>query len=124
MANGYVWLFFYWYRNAGQCPKIVYSEPDRDDSRRMDFEIAGKIGGNFLLYKNTRNKVWISVLDNDMKQLAKVEQEYVPDNDRVINVDFFPYNDFCYMIYQYQKKMWCIVWPPKLALMEIKSGTS
>ena len=84
--------------------KIVYSEPDRDDTRRMDFEIAGKIGNNFLLYKNTRNKVWISVLDNDMKELAKVEQDYVPDNDRMINVEFFPYNDFCYMIYQYQKK--------------------
>ncbi len=84
--------------------KIIYSEPDRDDSRRMDFEIVGKIGGNFLLYKNTRNKVWISVLDNDMQQLAKAEQDYVPDNDRLINVDFFPYNDFCYMVYQYQKK--------------------
>jgi hypothetical protein len=90
--------------------KIVYSEPDRDDTRRMDFEIAGKIGGNFLLYKNTRGKNWITVLDNDMQQIAKVEQEYVPDNDRMINVEFFPYNDFCYMIYQYQKKnvVYCI----------------
>lgn len=84
--------------------KIVYSQPDKDDSRRMEFEIAGKIGGNFLIYKNTRGKNWISVLDNDMQELAKVEQAYVPDNDRMINVDFFPYNDFCYMIYQYQKK--------------------
>ncbi len=90
--------------------KIVYSEPDKDDTRRMDFEIAGKIGGNFLLYKNTRSKNWISVLDNDMKEIAKVDQDYVPDNDRMINVDFFPYNDFCYMIYQYQKKniVYCV----------------
>ncbi|MDZ4795101.1 MAG: hypothetical protein SGI83_12545 [Bacteroidota bacterium] len=90
--------------------KIVYSEPDRDDTRRMDFEIAGKIGGNFLLYKNTRSRNWITVLDNDMQQIAKVEQDYVPDNDRMINVDFFPYNDFCYMIYQYQKKnvVYCV----------------
>ena len=58
--------------------KIVYSEPDRDDTRRMDFEIAGKIGGNFLLYKNTRNRVWISVLDNDMKQIAKVDPGHLP----------------------------------------------
>jgi hypothetical protein len=90
--------------------RIVYSEPDRDDTRRMDFEIAGKIGGNFLLYKNTRGKSWITVLDNDMVQVAKVEQDYVPDNDRMINVDFFPYSDFCYMIYQYQKKnvVYCV----------------
>ena len=84
--------------------KIVYSQPDKEDTRRMDFEIAGKIGGNFLVYKNTRSKIWISVLDNDMKQLDKIEQDYVPQNDRIINVDFFPYNDFCYMVYQYQKK--------------------
>jgi hypothetical protein len=84
--------------------KIVYSESDKDDTRRMKFEIAGKVGGNFLIYKNIRNKDWITVLDNDMVQIGKVEQDYVPDNDRVINIDFFPYSDFCYMIYQYQKK--------------------
>jgi hypothetical protein len=45
-----------------------------------------------------------------MQQVAKVEQDYVPDNDRMINVDFFPYSDFCYMIYQYQKKnvVYCV----------------
>lgn len=84
--------------------KIVYSTHERDDTRRLNFEIAGKIGGNFLIYKNVRNTSWISVLDNDMQQTAKVELDFVPDNDRMINVDFFPYNDFCYMIYQYQKK--------------------
>lgn len=91
--------------------KIVYSEQERDDTRRMNFEIAGKIGSNFLIYKNIRNNSWISVLDNDMKQIARVEQDYVPDNDRVINVDFFPYGDFCYMIYQYQKRniVYCMV---------------
>lgn len=84
--------------------KIVYSVPEKDDTRRLDFEVVGKIGGNFLIYKNIRDRNWITVLDNDMQQVTKVEQDYVPDNDRMINVDFFPYNDFCYMIYQYQKK--------------------
>lgn len=84
--------------------KIVYSEPDKDDTRRMNFEIAGKVGGNFLIYKNVRNRNWISVMNNEMEEIAKVEQDYVPDNDRMINVDFFPYNDYCYMIYQYQKR--------------------
>ncbi|HLG39450.1 MAG TPA: hypothetical protein VI461_07270, partial [Chitinophagaceae bacterium] len=84
--------------------KIVYSEPDKDDTRRLNFEIAGKIGGKFLIYKNIRNNNWISILDNDMKEVDKVELEYVPDNDRMINVDFFSYSDFCYMIYQYQKR--------------------
>jgi hypothetical protein len=84
--------------------KIVYSEPEREDTRRLVFEVAGKIGGNFLIYKNLRNKNWIAVLDNDMKQISSSELDFVPDNDRMINVDFFPFPDFCYMIYQYQKK--------------------
>lgn len=84
--------------------KIVYSEKDNDDTRRMTFEIIGKVGGNFLIYKNNRNTNWISVLNNDMEQIAKVEQTYVPNNDRLINVDFFSYSSFAYMVYQYQRK--------------------
>jgi hypothetical protein len=94
---------------AGQ--KIVYSDPERDDTPKMNFEIVGKLNGNFLFYKNIRSKNWIVGLDNDMKQVFKVEQDYIPANDRMINSDFFPYVDFAYMIYQYQKKnvVYCMV---------------
>ncbi|HOZ70760.1 MAG TPA: hypothetical protein PK328_15390, partial [Chitinophagaceae bacterium] len=40
--------------------KIVYSEKDNDDTRNLNFEIIGKISGNFLIYKNTRARSWIS----------------------------------------------------------------
>ena len=83
--------------------KIVYSQPGDDDTRRMNFEVIGKVSGNFLIYKNTRGKSFVSIYDNNMEEVNKVEQEYIPD-DRLINVDFFPYNDFSYIIYQYQKK--------------------
>jgi len=97
-------LFFIITSFSVSAQKIVYSDYDKDDTRRLNFEIAGKIGGNFLIYKNVRNKSWITVYDNDMREMAKEEQDYVPDNDRMINVDFFAYGDFCYMIYEYQKK--------------------
>ena len=90
---------------AGAAQKIVYSEPDRGDSRRMDFEVIGKIGGNFLVYKDVSNKTYITAYDNEMKVVSKAEHEYLPD-ERMINVDFFPYGDFAYMIYQYQKAKW------------------
>lgn len=83
--------------------KIVYSEPDRGDTRRMDFEVIGKIGGNFLVYKEVGNKSYITAYDNDMKEVNKEEHEYLPD-ERMINVDFFPFSDFAYMVYQYQKR--------------------
>lgn len=83
--------------------KIIYSEPDRDDSRRMNFEIIGKVSDNFLVYKNNHSKSLIAVYNNDMVQTGKEVQNYIPD-DRLINIDFYPYDDFFYMIYEYQKK--------------------
>lgn len=83
--------------------KIVYSEPDRDDSRRINFEIIGKVSGNFLIYKNIRNKNYITVYNNEMQEVSREEQDYMP-GDRLINTDFFAYNDFAYMVYEYQKK--------------------
>src|SRR3954467_6867698 len=85
---------------SASAQKIVYSEPERDDSRRMNFEIIGKVSGNFLIYKNVRNKNFIAVYNNQMEQTSKEELDYIPD-DRLINVDFFPYYDFSYMIFQY-----------------------
>lgn len=84
--------------------RIVYSEPERTDTRRLNFIIIGKIHDKFLVYKNVRSDNAIVVFNEDMQQIGKVEQDYMPDGDRIINVDFFSYNDFCYMIYQYQKR--------------------
>ncbi|HYK55912.1 MAG TPA: hypothetical protein VEV15_05500 [Flavisolibacter sp.] len=96
-------LFLLAFTTAGFAQRIVYSQPGNDDTRRMNFEVIGKVSGNFLIYKNSRGKSFLSVYDNEMKEVSKVEQEYIPE-DRLINVDFFPYNDFSYIIYQYQKK--------------------
>jgi hypothetical protein len=38
-----------------------------------------------------------------MEQVSREELDYVP-GERLINVDFFPYNDFTYVVYQYEKK--------------------
>ena len=89
--------------NLVNAQRIAYSEPDKDDNRRMNFEIIGKISGNILVYKFTKNNNWITLFNNDMKAISKVEQDYLPD-DRLINIDFFPYNDFFYAVYEYQKK--------------------
>ena len=83
--------------------KIVYSEPDKDDTRRMNFEVIGKVGGNFLIHKNMRGRHFVAAYDNDMKQLSREEHRYLPE-DRIINIDFFPYADHAYMVYQYQRR--------------------
>lgn len=83
--------------------RIIYSEPDRDETRRMNFEVVGKIGGNYLIYKNFSGKNYIGVYNNDMKQTERVLHDYIP-YDRLINIDFFPYTDHAWMVYQYQRR--------------------
>lgn len=83
--------------------RIIYSETDKDDSKNVDFEIIGKIGNNFQIYKAARNKSYVVLYDQDMKQIDKVEQDYIPD-ERLINSDVYAYSDFSYLFYQYQKR--------------------
>jgi hypothetical protein len=83
--------------------KIVYTEPEKDDSRRMNFEIIGKVSGNFLIYKNTQAKNYIAVYNADMEQTGKEYHNYMPE-ERLTDVGFLPFNDFAYMLYQYHKK--------------------
>lgn len=94
-------FLIFWTTSFAQ--KIVYSEPDRDESRRINFEVIGKVSGNFLIYKNNRAKNYIAAYDNNMVQISKEHHDYIPD-DRLINVDFFAYNDYAYMVYQYQRR--------------------
>ena len=84
--------------------KIVYSEKDNDDTRRLNFEIVGKIGGNFQIYKNARSRSWITVLDNEMREVGKSVLDFLPNDDRMINVDFFPYANHSWMVYQYERR--------------------
>ncbi len=82
--------------------RISYSAPENDDARTLDFEIVGKVGGNYLVYKNIRNHYAISVYNNDMDLKERVELDFMPD--KTLNADFIAYPDFAYVIYQYQKK--------------------
>ena len=92
--------------NSVNAQRILISEPDKEDSRRMDFEIIGKMGNNYLIYKNIRNESFICLYNNDMKMVKRVKHEYLPD-DRMINVDFFTYPDFIYAVIPVPEKKYC-----------------
>ncbi len=88
---------------AGLAQKVTYSDFEQDDNRDINFDIIGKMNGNVLVYKNVRR--WqhrISILGADMKIKETVKLDFIPE--KTFNVDFVPYPDFFYMIYQYQKK--------------------
>ncbi len=101
------WFFFMLILLASfslNAQKIVYSEVEKGEGAGLDYEIVGKVNGNILIYKSYHNNNWISIMDNDMKQIGRVDQAYLPENDKVVNVDFFNYGDFVYVIYQYRKR--------------------
>src|SRR5579862_8994762 len=81
--------------------RIVYSEPEKDDGRRTNFDIIGKIGGNVLVFKNNRSDNAISVYNPDMKLLDRVHLDMPA---AYTDVYFIPYPDYCYMVYEYQHK--------------------
>ncbi len=82
--------------------RIYYSEPAKEDSRRTNFDIIGKVGGNIHIFKNNRNDNYLSVYNTEMKLLNTVNVN--PENHKIINVDFIPYAETAWMIYQYQQK--------------------
>ncbi|HMH22890.1 MAG TPA: hypothetical protein VK563_13985 [Puia sp.] len=82
--------------------KITYSEPEREDSRRTNFEIIGKINGNYLIFKNNNSTNSICVYSEDMKLLQRTPLDFMPD--KYINVDFVAYPDYFYMIFEHQHK--------------------
>ena len=94
----FVFLLLPFYNYAQE---LVFSETERSDDRDINFDIIGKMSGNFLVYKNIRWKHAISVYDNDMKLKERVNLDFIPD--KTFNVDFVAYPDFFYMIYQFEK---------------------
>jgi len=82
--------------------QITYSEPEREDSRRTNFEIIGKINGNVLIFKNNNSSSAVCVYDPNMKLVQRVPLTFLPD--KYINVDFVAYPDHFYMIYEHQHR--------------------
>jgi hypothetical protein len=81
--------------------KMTFSDYTRKDSRDMKFEILGRFGSNYLVYKNIQKQHMVTRYDADMHVADLVPLDFMPD--RTINADFVTYPDFFYIIYQHQK---------------------
>lgn len=84
------------------CQKVTYSDFEQDDTKEINFEIIGKMKGNFLVYKNIRWRHKINIFGDDMKIKETVKLDFIPE--KTFNVDFVIYPDHFFMIYQFQKK--------------------
>lgn len=100
-----LFLFFAFVLAFSQLPaqQITYSQPESADLvRSLNFEILGKMGGQFLVYKNISDKHYLSVYNDQMQLIDNTDLMFM--DDKVLNVDFIVYPDFAWMVYQYQKK--------------------
>src|ERR1700744_355997 len=79
-----------------QVQQITYTEPEREDGRRTNFEIIGKIDGNYLVFKNNNSISGVSIYDSTMHLQQRVPLTFMPE--RYINVDFVAYPDYAYII--------------------------
>lgn len=80
--------------------KITYSVRHKESARETNFEILGKVGPNYIVFKNIAWRNIIQVFDKDMKELSNERLKYVPE--KIFNVDFVTYADQFLMIYQYK----------------------
>lgn len=87
---------------SAQAPRVYYSEPNKDDTRRTEFEIIGKLGIDFLVYKNNRSTHVVSVYNNDMELKNDLSLDFFPD--KVISFNYINYNDRVLLFYEYQKR--------------------
>ena len=92
------------FKSPIKAQKITYADYDRKDSRLSSFEIIGKTGPNFLVFKFFRNQGKITAFNYDMQVVKTTECDFFPSNEDVFNVDFVNYADKAILVYQYQKK--------------------
>jgi len=87
---------------TGNGQQITFSEPYRDDSQDMNFEILGKIKGRLLIFKNVRWHYAVNIYNDSMVMTDNVDMDFLPG--KTFNVDCIVYPDYFYLIYQYQRK--------------------
>ena len=80
---------------------ITYSVVHSETARDANFEILGRVGSNFVVFKNIRDKNIIQVFDKDMTELSNERLKEIPD--KILNVDFVTYPDYFLMVYQYKR---------------------
>ena len=72
-----------------------------ENEKDVNFEILGKVGPNYLVFKNITWRSIIQVFDQNMKELSNERLKFVPD--KVLNADFITYPEHFLMIFQHQR---------------------
>lgn len=94
-------ISFYFLSYSSTAQKINFSEKISDENSSMNFEIIGRQGNNYLIYKNYRKKHFIGVYGQSMELINNNRIKEIPD--KTFNAFFISYPEKVLMIYQYSK---------------------
>jgi hypothetical protein len=83
------------------CQNITYSVTHNENANDVNFEILGKVGDNYLVFKNIVWKNIIQVFDKNMVELSNERLRFMPE--KILNADFITYPDYFVIVYQYKK---------------------
>ena len=95
----FLWFFFAVAIVQGQ--RVVYSSPVNDENAEINFEIVGKVGNRYVVYKQVRSRHYVSLYDEDMKLINNEQLNVIPD--KTFNVDVVASPDYFFLIYQYNR---------------------
>lgn len=106
---------------ASKAQNITYSVVHNNESdKETNFEILGKVGANYLVFKSITWRSKVQVFDNNMKELSNERLSFVPD--KILNSDFITYPDHFWMIFQHQRNSTLYCKAVKMNAMGEKMG--
>lgn len=97
----FVLVVFLFACGTGSAQQVTYSEYSKKEGRNIYFEIIGKIDTSVLVYKYIGRKHLITHYDRQMRIVQQRQLDFI--SEKTFNLDFVPYPDYYYVVYQYQK---------------------
>lgn len=86
---------------SGYSQKVTYAELREEDNAEMNFEILGKVGKYYVIYKSYKNNHLLTYYNDRLDFVKDVPLSKLPS--KVIDVDILSYSDNIKLVYQYKE---------------------
>lgn len=93
---------------ASSAQRMVYALPEKNDNSSMQFEILGKSGNGYCIYKNISKQHLLCQYNRSLELQSSHALEFIPE--KIIDLDFIPIKDGYALLYQFQtnKTVHCV----------------
>ncbi len=95
-------LFAFFFVQTAAAQKISFSAVDKMDWGLPEYQVVGKVGANYLVFKSAAWRKILLVYDKNMNEVNRALQKYMPDE--VLKITSIPVDDHVFVIYRYARK--------------------